>query len=140
MMKRSVFENQIVCEDMLRPVELLVSAVNECEGPTVVYDEERKCYGLKAEKMYLKKQLVTTYGGTLHTKERQGDYVAYGGDVYIDGLFGFKLKEKGRWINESDAERKNVNVQLGRNVRAIRDIEAGEWIFADYGPDYKRDY
>lgn len=70
-----------------------------------------------------------------------GDYVAKASsDLHIDGRVGFSLTAKGRWINESDRKRKIVNVELGRVVRATRNIKAGEWLFADYGEEYERDY
>ena len=132
-------EDQIVTEDMLHTIDRIVEAANEIGGPQINLDHVRG-WGLRAEKKYLKGELVTTYGGITHLKEIQGDYVAKANEVFIDGRQGFKLKEKGRWINESDRDRTDVNVSLGRNVRAIREIKEGEWIFADYGPDYQRDY
>lgn len=132
-------EEQVVSEEMLDPIELLVSVANELGGPVVAFDHLRG-WGLRAEKKYLKGELVTTYGGVMSLCPSEGDYVAKANEVFIDGRHGFKLKEKGRWINESDRDRTCVNVSLGRNVRAIREIKEGEWIFADYGPDYQRSY
>jgi hypothetical protein len=73
-------------------------------------------------------------------KELRGDYVAKSGELYIDGQYDFKLSQKGRWINESDRDRTIVNVVLGRTVRAACDIEEGQWLFADSGPEFVRDY
>lgn len=113
---------------------------NRMPGPQVCWDCERGCYGLRSDREYKKGELVTTYWGRVSSKESHGDYVAKASEVYIDGRVDFLLSQKGRWINESDRERSIINVNLGRNVRAIRDIEEGEWIFADYGPDYVRSY
>lgn len=132
-------EQLVVTTAMLVDVIILAEAANDLEGPVVAYDHQRG-WGLKAEKKYLKGDLVTTYGGVISAKPIEGDYVAKANEVFINGHHGFRLKEKGRWINESDRDRTNVNVSLGRNVRAIREIKQGEWIFADYGPDYQRSY
>lgn len=119
----------------------LIRHINQLDGPAVEWDEQRNCYGLKARQPYKSGELVTTYGGIKSVKEIRGDYVAKGGaDIYIDGRVGFKLSERGRWINESDRDRTIVNVKLGRNVRSTRDIAEGDWLFADYGPDYERNY
>lgn len=61
-------------------------------------------------------------------------------DTFMDGRVGFKLSDKGRWTNESDRRRKIVNISLGREMKATRDIEAGEWLFTDYGDEYERNY
>ena len=89
----------------------LIGYINQLDGPAVEWDDDRKCYGLKARQHYKSGELVTTYGGTKSVKEIRGDYVAKGGaDIYIDGRVGFKLSEKGRWINESDRDRTSVNI------------------------------
>jgi len=129
-----------VTENDLNDIPSLVKRVNQIDGPKVEWDNERNCYGLKADRMYKKGKLVTTYGGIKYLKEVHGDYVVKANEIHIDGRFGFKLSEKGRWINESDRDRKIVNVTLGRDIRATRIIQPGEWIFADYGPDYVRNY
>lgn len=118
----------------------VIRLVNEMPGPQVKWDTHRKCYGLRSDRPYRKGELVTTYGGTMSVREIAGDYVAKASEVYIDGESGFRLSQKGRWINESDRDRTSVNVSLGRNIRATRDIAEGEWLFADYGPDYIRSY
>lgn len=133
----------IVTEEMLAVPHALVWESNQVEGPIVCWDPDRNCYGLRAEKKYKAGDRITWYGGTLHPSAKviRGDYVAQAAsDCVIDGRVGFKLKEKGRWINESDNQRRKVNAKLGRIVRAITDIEEDEWIFADYGPDYERSY
>ena len=131
----------IVTEEMLAVPHALVWESNQVEGPMVCWDPDRSCYGLRAEKKYTAGDHITTYGGKLYTKPINGDYVAKAAsDCYIDGRVGFKLKDKGRWMNESDRDRRKVNAKLGRVVRAIEDIEEDEWIFTDYGPDYERSY
>jgi len=131
--------DHVVTEHDLDAPALLINLVNELDGPAVEWDEQRNCYGLKARQHYKRGALVTTYGGAQSVTEISGDYVAKGG-VYVDGRIGFKLSQKGRWINESDRERTTINVTLGLNVRAAQDIAQGEWLFADYGPDYQRTY
>lgn len=120
---------------------LLVVGINRQPGPEVAWDHVRGCYGLRARQPYRKGQAITEYGGRRSRTELQGDYVAKASaELYIDGQYDFKLCEKGRWINESDRDRTVVNVILGRTVRAACAIVAGEWLFADYGPDFVRDY
>jgi hypothetical protein len=131
----------IVTEDDLKNISDLVRRCNEIDGPSVEWDHERGCYGLRARRNYARGEIVTTYGGKKYTREVEGDYVAKASsDLHIDGRVGFKLSEKGRWINEYDRDRIIVNVTLGRNVRATMDIAAGDWIFTDYGPEYERTY
>ena len=118
----------------------VIKCVNRMPGPKVCWDDERNCYGLKADRTYTCGEKVTTYGGHMCVQEGQGDYVAKTGELYIDGEYDFFPEQKGRWINESDRDRTIVNVKLGRDVRATRDIEEGEWLFADYGEEYVRNY
>lgn len=119
---------------------LLCKEANKWSGPKVAWDKQRGCYGLKADRRYKKGEKITTYGGYKSVKPMNGDYVAKSGEVYIDGFWGFFPHEKGRWINESDALRKVVNVNIARTVRATCDIEEGEWLFGDYGNEYVRNY
>lgn len=143
-MKRARAEKkgeEVVSETKLRSLFNVISDCNAVEGPIVSWDMERHCFGLRAEKKYKAGERITTYGGTRSSKPINGDYVAKAAsDCFIDGRVGFKLKEKGRWINESDRTRSKVNAKLGRNVKALTDIEEDEWIFVDYGKDYKRTY
>lgn len=120
--------------------EYMLVAVNRQPGPEVAWDDDRQCYGLRARQPYRKGEAITEYGGRKSLKELRGDYVAKTGELYIDGQYDFTVSQKGRWINESDRDRAVVNVRLGRTVRAACDIAEGEWLFADYGPEYERDY
>ena len=118
----------------------LQERANLAPGPLVEWDNDRNCYGLRADVSYARGTKVTSYGGFKSIKPLNGDYVAKSGEVYIDGEWDFWPDEKGRWINESDRLRMNVNVKIGRDVRATRDIVKGEWLFADYGDEYERNY
>ena len=139
--KRDDLGEKIVTDEMLNVKCALVWEANRCEGPIVSWDLDRHCFGLRAEKKYKKGDRVTEYGGTLFSRPIEGDYVAKASsDLFIDGRVGFKLKQKGRWINESDRDRTKVNVKIGRIVRAIADIEEDEWLFGDYGDEYERSY
>lgn len=131
-----VTEKHLQGESLLEMIRLC----NLMSGPEVKWDVERKCYGLKAKRCYRKGEAITEYGGVKTVKPLDGDYVAKSAEVYIDGRLGFKISQKGRWINESDRDRRVVNVKIGRVVRATRDIADGEWLFADYGPQYQRTY
>lgn len=53
----------IVNEEMLLDTKKLVKLVNSVEGPIVEWDSKRGCYGLKADKDYAKKKIVTFYEG-----------------------------------------------------------------------------
>ena len=131
---------RMLLEHIHNSIEAVVVCVNSVPGPIVCWDDDRRCYGLKADRAYKCGEKITTYGGYISVKEIQGDYVAKSGEVYIDGKHDFFPSQKGRWINESDRDRTVVNVKLGRDVRATCDIEAGEWLFADYGDEYVRNY
>lgn len=132
--------NYEVSDSDLIDLETVISFINQIDGPAVEWDQHRNCYGLKTRQCYKKGDFITTYGGTKSFKEINGDYVAKGSEIYIDGRVGFKLSEKGRWINESDNKRTHINVKLGRRISAISDINKGEWLFADYGDEYIRNY
>ena len=139
--RKRVRDEYIVRELDLQDVADLVDRCNQTYGPLIEWDDVRGCYGLKADRSYKQGELVTTYSGAKYSHEIYGDYVTKAAsDIHIDGRVGFKLSEKGRWINESDRDRRIINVSLGRSIRATRDIEAGEWLFTDYGPDYIRNY
>lgn len=121
-------------------MEEIIERLNNEGGPYIVRDFHRG-HGLIAHHPFKKGEVITNYGGQLTTKPISGDYVAYlGNGVYTDASEEFHWRNKGRWINEYDKERSQVNVILGRCVRAARDIREGEYLYADYGPDYQRDY
>jgi len=141
--------NRLVHPDEVVPgspqLERLVAACNRLGGaPLVLWDPKRGGYGLFAERDYAVGEKVTEYGGIPYpaSTNRTGDYVALmGKDTLVDGRYGFRLgQEQGRWINESDAQRSIVNVELGRVVRVIRPVAEGEQFFGDYGPDYDRSH
>lgn len=122
-------------------IEGLVNAVNAFKGPKVKKDRIRG-YGLFADRDYQPGELVTKYGGrtVYNTVHLRGDYVAKASEFYIDGFDGFRLSERGRWINEFDSERTFVNCSLGRDIRAIVLVKEGEQFFCNYGNDYERNY
>lgn len=118
-------------------MEEIIERLNNKGGPYIVPDFHRG-YGLIADRPYKKGEVITNYGGQLSTKPISGDYVAYLSDgVYTDAAEEFHWRNKGRWINENKGKE---NVILGRCIRAARDIEAGEYLYTDYGPDYQRNY
>lgn len=132
----------VVTEAMMEqsPIAHAIIAVNRQPGPEVAWDSDRQCYGLRARQPYRKGDAITEYGGRRSLRELRGDYVVKSGELYIDGQYDFKVTQKGRWINESDRDRTIVNVRLGRTVRAACDIDEGAWLFADYGPEFQRNY
>lgn len=139
--KRVKLSNDVVTrEDIEYRLKDTIERCNAFPGPRVEWDTQRGCYGLRSDKDYKEGQRVTSYSGVKTVKRVDGDYVAKSGEVYINGHHGFKPSQKGRWINESDRTRQVVNVCLARVVRATRDLKAGEWMFADYGPEYTRFY
>lgn len=140
----NIVENyRVTRHDVDHDLDLLVRVCNLARGPLVVFDCDRLCFGLRADRDYNGHEVVTEYGGQVsHDFQAQGDYVAQLGntEVTIDGYCGFLVREKGRWINESDNLRTLVNVELGRRVRTIKHVKRGDWLFADYGHNYKRCY
>lgn len=117
-------------------------------------------FGLFADRNYKKNELVTIYGGKLHYKVVDGEYVFRLQEyppIYVDGEFDFHPSEKGRWINHGYCENNitndeimapiykiaNVEFHISRKngfpicyVRALRHIKQGEEFFVDYGPLY----
>ena len=140
----NVVENyKVTRHDVEHNLDLVIRLCNETRGPLVAFDYYRHCFGLKAERDYKAREVVTDYGGEVsHVADVEGDYVAQLAktNVTIDGYCGFLVREKGRWINESDNQRTLVNVELGRRVRTIKAVKQGDWFFADYGENYKRNY
>lgn len=131
-------------EDIQFRLADVIRLTNAIGGPRVAFDPERGCFGLFADRNYEgSSRPVTFYGGIKQHNVTDGDYAAKlgkSGSFFINGSFGFKIEEKGRWINESDSQRSCVNVELGRTVRTTALIRAGDQLFADYGPEYKRNY
>jgi len=123
-------------------VEQLVEAVNLFSGPKVKRDPIRG-WGLFADRDYKRGELITLFGGNIiySAAEVQGDYVARCSEFYIDGFYGFRLgTEKGRWINEFNSEVTFINCSLGREIRAVVDVEEGDQFFCNYGKHYVRKY
>lgn len=123
-----------------RLIQILARMQN---GPLVMWDQERRCWGLFADRDYDLGEKVTEYGGEKSLDEVAGPYVAFfeKTGLYVDGYSGFLLgEERGRWVNEYDAARSFVNVELGRVIRTTRPVKRGEQFFGDYGGDYQRDY
>jgi hypothetical protein len=59
-------------------------------------------FGLFADKSYKKNDLITVYGGSLHFKSVEGEYVfslQESPPICVDGKDNFHAKEKGRWCN-----------------------------------------
>lgn len=112
------------------------------DGPLVQWDHQRGCWGLFADRDYPKGAKVTEYGGERSLEEISGPYVArLTSGIHIDGYSGFLLgPERGRWINEHDAVRSFVNVELARTIHTTRAVLKGEQFFGDYGDEYVRDY
>ena len=117
-------------------------------------------YGLFAERNYKKGEIITIYGGKLHYKMIQGDYVfrlCEKTPLYVDGEYDFHPTEKGRWLNHGTENKKdvlggaldhskpsaNTEFDLSKKngvpicyIRALRNIFKGEEFFVDYGPLY----
>jgi hypothetical protein len=143
---RFLIQSQYVAtkNDVEFNLSAIVAMSNELGGPLVGICP-RRGYGLFANRAYAKGELITEYGGVIYSGEVGGDYAArINADSHIDGHHGFKLREKGRWINEfsGDPEERaeKANATLGLAIRASRYIENGQQIFVDYGGDYVRDY
>lgn len=139
--KRVIEKDTVVTATLLETrYGAIIDAVNQLSGPEVAWDPLRNCYGLRARQAYRPGEVITTYGGRRSLTPIRGDYVARCSELHIDGRTDFRLSEKGRWINESCRDRLIVNATLGRQVRALTPIQAGEWIFVDYGEEYQRSY
>lgn len=126
-------------EDVLTRLPQVIEMCNDVDGPKVFFDPVRG-WGLFADRDYRAGEKVTSYGGYVAMHEVRGDYVAHCNEVHVNGYHGFEIFEKGRFINEKDAERSVVNVQLGRTIRTVKAVSKGEQFFADYGNEYNRSY
>jgi len=146
LIEEKVDPNYIVTEEDIKPqfLPLLVSRVNRVKGPKVEWYDDKAGYGLKADKLYLAGDFVTIYGGIRTEEYVPGPYVMELNHVSINGLYGFKLSEKGRWINEesSNEQRRIQFMNLPLNVKMIasKNVRKGEWFFTDYGKYYVRNY
>ena len=132
--------------DVVQKANYLVHAYS-LRDPLILVDEKRGGFGLFATRDYAKGEFVTEYGGVVlsssdsQRQNNNSDYVGYlGNGICIDGHHGFRLCQRGRWINEYDGQRSVVNVKLGRNVRTTCPVKSGEQFFGDYGPEYQRSY
>jgi len=117
-------------------------------------------YGLFADKNYIKKEIITTYGGELHYEKFHGDYAFRLSEnplIYVDGEYNFHPSEKGRWLNHGSEDQKNLlggamdpnkpkantefYIGMKNNmpicyIRALKNILKGEELYVDYGPLY----
>lgn len=143
-MRRSEYillcKRQVSLEDVQYRLSTVINDCNRIGGPQVLFCSEKQCFGLFADRDYEKGERVTTYGGVITLHECCGDYAAQIGPVHVNGLYGFELQEKGRWINEFNAQRTLVNVELGRTVRTTQIVLKGQEFFGDYGDEYVRNY
>ena len=111
---------KVTLADIEQNLHTVILLSNELGGPQVLYDSERQCFGLFADRDYRAGELVTTYGGKEWNLECSGDYVASVNERrHIDGLHDFELQQKARWINEFNSERSIVNVKLGLSIRTL---------------------
>jgi hypothetical protein len=154
---RKQLNKYVVTEADIESIESVVALCNCVSGPFVAYDPVRG-YGLMADRDYSEGTTVTTYGGErIKSIVVGGPYMALAknGMSTVDGRYGFKLAQKGRWVNEyiggdeNDKEKdkllqaervKHANVYLGMELIAMRDIAKYEWIYTDYGDEYSRSY
>ena len=89
--------------DMTSPYRTLMVLVlaNLQPGPFVVMVSKNRL-GLIADREYLRGERVTVYAGSdpEHLNEGASDYLISvpGIPVSVDGFYGFKLREKGRWL------------------------------------------
>jgi len=131
--------------------DAIVKAVNAVSGPRL-RAVQGKGYGLFADRDYEVGERVTTYGGVWDGPEVNNPYViGFSGGQRLDGEYGFKASEKGRWINDPQTDMRqtpdelmrleNVNVfRQGNDVGlfATRNIRNGEEILWYYGDEYNR--
>ena len=113
-------------EDVSDPdkLKLIVYMCNFTPGPVIMYINHVIGYGLFADRDYDRhKDEVTVYGGIVTRFSRirdaeegcRGDYaMLVDKKTCIDGLYGFKLSQKGRFINEAH------NVQFDGNIRLYK--------------------
>lgn len=136
--------NYIVTEHHVKAsMSSIVLLCNHVAGPRLV-NTAHKGFGLEAERDYAKGEIVTFYGGTLLKGGATGSYVVDAGTFSVDGYFGFKLIDKGRWVNEAD-EGIKPNLEMRKTPRgkrlyffATRDICKGEELTWFYGRYYDR--
>lgn len=127
----------------------IVFLANLTPGPVILPTRTRG-YGLFADREYEGGEIVTMYGGDKVTGETEGDYVLYNQvtGVTTDGRYGYKLGEKGRWINEYSRKTRDrnkhknvvfISTKRGIGVKAIgRVIPFATELFLNYGADYNR--
>lgn len=128
----------------------IVFLSNLIDGPVILkVPEKGGGYGLFAHKRLEHRQgdikdgnLITKYDGVLVDEYApEGDYLMSNTSTRqeMDGLYGFALKNKGRWMNDDPI---NFNARLKANwdirVRRARTIETGEEILINYGEQYHR--
>lgn len=145
------------------------------KGLIVKYISREKGYGLFADRDYNTYNdndplmdtkggmlVLTTYNGVRtrtdpRTQQSNHDYIMWigeklGNDWHIDGRVGFGLNEKGRWMNQPNADErgeencawriKEGTANLGLDgvvveIVAIDDIEEGDELTVDYGDEFR---
>jgi len=130
-------------------VQEVVFLANLTPGPVILLTKKRG-YGLFAERTYERTDIVTRYGGQNVAKNTEGDYVLFNQVTQktIDGKYGYKLSEKGRWINEFSrlTRKRNANKNVvflaskdGILIKSIKGkIPFATEFFLNYGTDYNR--
>ena len=150
---KEISEYRTTKEDMEDQMSIrkIVFLSNLVEGPFIIHTKDAtKGYTLVADKRYKGSMtrdgdLVTIYGGTIVSGDEKSNYVvALGTSKFLEGKYGFVLREKGRWINEN---RVSPNVYMKRNeIRVLSSelergsLEQGEEILLDYGDEYERSW
>ena len=120
-------------------------------------------YGLFAEKDYESNEIVAEYGGVVASEELIGPYVISVRRHDVDGYYGFKLSQKGRFINEDHSKTLfKTNAAMQKHLRNAANVveeftgqasvvfrtqksfkyrlEKGQEILWYYGPNYSRPY
>lgn len=103
-------------------LEKVIYLANYIGGPQIK-NVPGKGYGLFADRDYFEREFVTRYGGVpVDFEEATGDYVITSERFQVgrDAEKRFKIKEKGRWIND-------IETPLSRNVELH--YEKGEFVF-----------
>jgi hypothetical protein len=149
--------------DVDRHANIICFLANFTLGPVVLYVNDLVGYGLFAEKDYSDNEIVAEYGGVVADEELIGPYVITVRKHDLDGYFGFKLSQKGRFINEDHSKstfKTNSAMQKHlKNAASVLEeftgqasvvfrtrkswkyrLEKGQEILWYYGPNYSRPY
>lgn len=150
--------------DVDRHSDIICFLANFTPGPVVLHVNDVVGYGLFAEKDYGNNEFVVEYGGVISDEELIGPYViSVSRKRDLDGYFGFKLSQKGRFINEDHSKSTfKTNAAMQKHLRNSANVveeftgqasvvfrtqkswkyrlEKGSEIFWYYGPNYRRPY